>query len=384
MTHWKQLLALMTLVSLSPTSPAATILLSANDGIETFDNGAYRVTPGQSQGSLSAIDISALPFRVLWTLPAEQTAAGPPSSVAVTPDGLLAIVSNMAKRNPAAVDKRLDEKSLQVFDLSGESPRLAYSIDLEHRPWGISMDPSGQHGLVANGDGTVTLLAIKGKQVTVESEVTLGAPTLQTMATAFTKDGRYALVTRRGDATVSVLQMDGNAATPIRDIAVGSNPYEVVVSPDGNYAAVSDLGHNTGDRNSVTLIDLRTRPFRAIDVFSVGPTPEGIAFSPDSTKLAVNSINGSNLPRDNAFHAPRSLIQVFDLSAHPVRLLATAEAGANAQGLAFSGDGKSLVVQDFASDSLLVFDVDAAGLIRFDTRVPLAGAPSGLAVIDAR
>ena len=201
-----------------------------------------------------------MPPQVLWTLPAEQTAAGPPCAVAVTPDGSLAIVSNTATRAPHGPGKRLDEKKLLVFDLSSTPPRLAYSIALDRRPWGISIDPTGRHGLVTNGDGTITWLDIEGEQVTVDSVVTLGPPALNTMSTAFTKDGQWALVTRRGDATVTVLRVEGNMIRPERDITVGSNPYEVIVSPDGQYAAVSDIGHNTGDRNSVTLIDLHAPP----------------------------------------------------------------------------------------------------------------------------
>ncbi len=377
--------ALAILVMISSTSFASSeILFSANDGIETFDDGAYRMIPGKTESSLTALDISRMPPQVLWTLPAEQTAAGPPSAVAVTPDGSVAIVTNPATRDPIDPKKRLDGKDLQVFDLSSKPPRLAGSVPLDRRPWGVSIDPAGRHGLIANGDGTVTWLDIDGVHVTVKSVVTLGPATLQTMSTAFTKDGRWALVTRRGDASVTVLRIDGDQIEPVRNIVVGSNPYEVMTSPDGQIAAVSDIGHNSGDRNSVTLIDLRTVPFRAMDVFSVGPTPEGIAFSPDSKMLAVNSINGSNLKHSDSFYASHSLIQLFDLSARPVRLLATTYAGTNAQGLAFTADGKFLIVQDFASDSLLVFGVSTSGLTPLKFQIPIQGAPSGLAVFDSK
>ncbi len=374
---------LLSLLTVAP-SVAGPIMLSANDGIEIFEDGAYHMIPGNNGGSLSALDVSVLPPQILWTLSAEQTAVGPPSAIAVTPDGSLAIVSNPATLDPTDPAKRLNGKILQVFDLSGKAPRLSDSVELGCHPWGISIDPAGRHALVADGDGTVTLLRIEGSRVTVAAVVTLGPSTLLTMSTAFTRDGRWALVTRRGDSSVTVLRIDGDDIQPVRDITVGSNPYDVVVSPDGQYAAVSDIGRNSGDRNSVTLIDLRTAPFHAVDVFSVGPTPEGIAFSPDSRMLAVNSINGSNLKHTDPFYAPNSLVQLFDLSAEPVTLLGTAKVGANAQGLAFASDGKYLIVQDFASDSLLLFGVSKSGLSRTDMRVSMQDAPCALAVFDSR
>jgi DNA-binding beta-propeller fold protein YncE len=121
-----------------------------------------------------------------------------------------------------------------------------------------------------------------------------------------------------------------------------------------------------------------------VDVFSVGPTPEGTAFSPDSKMLAVDSINGSNLKHSDPLYASHSLIQLFDVSARPARLLATTYVGSNAQGLAFAPDGKSLIVQDFASDNPLVFGVVPSGLTPLKFQIPLPGAPAGVAVFDSR
>jgi DNA-binding beta-propeller fold protein YncE len=371
-------------VSLLATTPsfAATVMLSANDGIETFSDGAYRMIPAATGGSLTALDISTLPPRVLWTLPLQQTAAGPPSGVAVTPNGAIAIVSNPATLDPKDPKTRLNGKLLQAFDLTVSPPKALAPVMLDHHPWGLAIDPSGHHALVANGDGTVTWLRIDGTQVSVIAVVTLGPPTLRTMSTAFTHDGHWALVTRRGDASVSALRIDGDVIAPVRNITVGSNPYELIVSPDGQSAAVSDIGNNTGDRNSVTLIDLRKTPFRAVDVFSVAPTPEGIAFSPDSRMLAVDSINGSNLKRINPFYNASSHIQLFNLTAKPVGLLGTADVGTNAQGLVFTPDGRSLIVQDFARNQLKIFKVGAGGLKDVGMDVPMSTAPSAVAVYD--
>jgi DNA-binding beta-propeller fold protein YncE len=376
-------LALTLLVLGSVAVSAKTIMLSANDGIETFSNGAYHITPGSVGGSLTALDLTTLPPRLLWKLPLDQTAVGPPTGVVVTPDGGLAIVSNPATRDPKNPEKRLDGKALQVFDLTANPVRPLPAVELDHHPWGIGIDPSGQHAMVADGDGTVTWLSIKGKQVSVLSVITLGPALLHTTSVAFSKDGRWALVAERGNTSVAALRIDGDNVTPVRNMTVGSNPYDVIVSPDGEYAAVSDIGNNSGDRASVTLIDLRTIPFRAVDVFSVGPTPEGIAFSPDSTKMAVNSIDGSNLKVANPFHTSRSYVQLFSLTGPFIKLLGAVHVGLNAQGLAFTPDGHTLIVQDFANDCLDLFKITSAGLVKYGPPVPMKEAPSALALFSS-
>ena len=184
------MLALLTLSSVSAS--AKVIMLSANDGIETFSNGAYHIIPGSAEGSLTALDVTTLPPRFLWKLPVDQTAAGPPTGVVVTPDGRLAIVSNPAARNPTDPYKRLDGKELQVFDLTSNPPTPLPAVTLDHHPWGIGIDPSGQHAMAADGDGTVTWLSIKGKVVKVISVLTLGPATLRTMSVAFSRDGHWA------------------------------------------------------------------------------------------------------------------------------------------------------------------------------------------------
>ena len=117
-------------------------------------------------------------------------------------------------------------------------------------------------------------------------------------------------------------------------------------------------------------------------MFPVGPTPEAVAFSPDGRWLAVNSINGSNLKRENPFHGDGSLIQLFALRGDAARLVGTATVGANAQGLAFTPDGAHLVVGDYATDALLTFGVGEDGLRASGAPIPVEGGPSALAIVS--
>src|SRR5262249_23298440 len=90
---------------------------------------------------------------------------------------------------------------------------------------------------------------------------------------AISPDGQWALATKRFDDSVALLRIDGTTATYIAerdvfevrsgprtgDIAVGSNPRAVAMAPNGRWAAVGNIGLNSGDTDSVSIIDM-TRP----------------------------------------------------------------------------------------------------------------------------
>jgi DNA-binding beta-propeller fold protein YncE len=183
---------------------------------------------------------------------------------------------------------------------------------------------------------------------------------------------------------VTIFTVDGETATPLRDLTVGSNPYEIVVSQNGKWAAVSNIGRNSGDRDSVSFVDLSQKPVRTIDVLSVAPTPEGLAFSPDSRWLAVNSINGSNLKPGDPFRTNHSVLQLFDMSSGSSHPVGTAELGPNAQGLVFTPDGSTLIAQDYATDALLMFSAGPTGLTPMQTTISTEGGPSAVAVVSTR
>ncbi|WP_131195508.1 YncE family protein [Lichenihabitans psoromatis] len=373
---------LLTLGLIGGSAPlrAQPLLLSANDGLQNFADGAYHMRPKPGSGTLSVFDLSVQPPRPLWQVPIDQTAVGPPTAIAAVPGGRLALIANPAVLDPVDPGKIKRTEDLQILDLAASSPGVV-RLSIHHHPWNVAMSPDGRLAATANGDGTLTLLRIEGASVTILRDIPVGTPTSLDTGIAFSRDGRCLLVSRRHDDVVTIFRVADETLTVVRDITVGSNPYEIVTSPDGKLAAVSNIGRNSGDRDSVTLIDMAANPVRAIGVVSVGPTPEGLAVSPDSRWLAVNSINGSNLKPGDPFRGDHSLIQLFALSADGARLVGTTEVGPNAQGVAFTPDNSTLVVQDFATDALRFFAVGPDGLQQNHDPIPVDGGPSALAVV---
>lgn len=362
---------------------AQPVLLSANDGLQTFADGTYRMRPEPGLGSLSAFDLSTETPRPLWRVAIEQTAIGPPTAIAATPDGHIVLIANPAILDPVDPTKIKRTQDLQVVDLLASPPSVSH-VSLNHHPWSVAMAPNGLLAATANGDGTMTLLKLDGPTVTVIRDVAVGSATALNTGVAFSTDGRYLLASRRHDDVVTLFRVEGETLIEVRDLTVGSNPYEIVTSPDGKRAAVSNIGRNSGDHDSVSLIDLSDDPVRTINVVSVGPTPEGLAFSPDSRWLAVNSINGSNLKLGDPFRSDHSLIQLFDLSNGTARLSGTTSVGPNAQGLAFTPDSGTLIVQDYTADALTLFGVGPEGLAPKNKTIPIEGGPSALAVVSMR
>ncbi len=79
----------------------AEIALSANDNKSVLDNGVVRTARDPAPDTLSVIDLSANPPRVRAEIQVPASVVGPPSSVAISPDGRLALVTANQRHDPA-------------------------------------------------------------------------------------------------------------------------------------------------------------------------------------------------------------------------------------------------------------------------------------------
>src|SRR3974390_1031363 len=79
----------------------AQIAVSANDNKVTLQNGTTPVTANPPDDTVSIIDLSANPPKIVTELKAPSSVAGPPQTVAITPDGSLALGSSLFNFAPA-------------------------------------------------------------------------------------------------------------------------------------------------------------------------------------------------------------------------------------------------------------------------------------------
>jgi DNA-binding beta-propeller fold protein YncE len=362
-----------------PASEAPSYFLSVQDGRAGLDDGKP-VVRGAAD-SLAIVELAAGRLRVAQQIAMPTSLVGPPSSVAIAPGGRLALVSAATRRDPADVGKVVphDLVSVVALDPSGSAaPRIIASLHTGIGASGISINRAGTLALVANRvEGSVSVLAIEGEQVQVTTKLMLGDKSGPAHV-AFTPDGRRALVSRDGDNRISLLTIDGRTVTlDKRELSAGLRPYGLDVSPDGAWAAVTNLGAGQGDADTISLIDLKSPQPRVVDTVTVGQTPEGIFFSPDSRTVGVTVIDGSNKPQASPFHGTARYV-MFSTDGGRLRPAAQQAGGQWLQGHAFSADGRAVLVQDAANRQLRLYRNVGGSLSDTGERLQLDAAPAAL------
>jgi len=369
-------------LALMPPAARAQLLLSANDNKVVLENGAVRTLREPHPDTLSVIDLSASPPTLRAEIAVPASVVGPPTSIAITPDERLALVTANQRPNPAEAGKLTPGNSMSVIDLTATPPRLLATLPTGTAPAGVSINRTGTLALVANrAEGTVSVFRIAHGQVTPVGKVDIGTVASEVSHVEFTPDGRFALVTRNGDHMVNVLQVEGDKVTKLdREITTGVRPYGLTIGPDGRWAAVANIGRGTGDADTVSLIDLTKEPFRVVDTISVGQTPEGIAASPDGRHLAVTVMNGSNKPAASPFAGP-GLVKLLRVEGMRLSIVSEARVGTWAQGAAFAPDGRTLFVGSMSDRDITVLKVAEDGrLSDGGPRIRLSGGSAALRV----
>ena len=359
----RTLLAAVTAMAMLHNPARAEIALSSNDAHTVLDNGAQVAPEAAAPDTLSIIDLSQSPPKVTETIDVPGSVVGPPTAVFVSQDETFAIVTSATKADPAGPAGISSNDRLTVIDLTAKPPAIVQRLRAGAGASTVRVSPDGTMALVVNRTaGTISVFTISDRRLTPTGLVTVGAGTLPS-GIVFTRDGKAALVTRYGDNQVMVLHIEGRAITADpRPITTGIAPYTIDVSPDGTLAAVSNMGRGDGDVDTVSLIDLTTEPFRAIQTQAVGRSPEGLKWSPDGKYLAVGTQDGTTKPAGNPFLGDHGKLSMFELADKRLRLLADSPIGRWSQGIAFSRDGRTVLAQNMVERTIQVFRWDGVKL----------------------
>jgi DNA-binding beta-propeller fold protein YncE len=370
--------ALLALPLLS-SGAAAQLAVSSNDNKAVLVNGVNTVPPTPAADTVTIIDLGVSPPRVVGELKAPSSVVGPPQNVAITPDEALALVSANTKLDPADPKKLVPDNRLTVIDLKANPPAVIATLETGLGPAGISINRAGTLALVANrNEGTVSVFTISGKTLTAGSQVDLGNPKSSPSSVAFAPDGKMALVSRDGDHKISVLKIDGTTVEDTKRVLTGGfRPYPIQVSPKGDVAVVGNQGGNTGDIDTINVIDLKGKAPRIVRTIDVGQIVEGLAFSDDGRHVAVTAQNGSTRPPDHPFHNDHSLVVIFSVNGTDLAKVAEAKIGRWSQGVAWSRDGKTLLAQSMVDKALSVLSFDGKDL-KVTGEIKVNGGPEGL------
>ena len=384
------------------TSAYAQLAVSANDGHVAFVDGAMKVV-GDGKDSVTVFDLSKSPPAKIAEIEVPASVVGPPHSVAVTPDERYAIITSSMKIDPADATKQIADNRVTLIELPAQSlaarikgkitdalkktdpnapqVKIVQTIEAGAAPAGVSINRKGDLVLVANrNEGSISIFTLKAGKLEAKGKLVVGDAKSSLGHIAITPDGQKALVTRDGDNMISVLNIEGEKVELAkRDIYAGLRPYGLSISNDGRYAAVANIGRGQGDVDTISVIDLSKDPFRVVDTVSVGQTPEGIQISPDNKYVAVTVLNGSNKPKNSPFYNESGRLQMLAVG-KDLKLTKVSEIkiGGVSQGIAFSRNGRTILVQNLLEKEIQVLSNASGRLTDTNQRIKLTAGPAGL------
>jgi WD40 repeat protein len=329
-----------------PLAAKADVVLSSNDGHSAM-SAQGKVVAADTAGAdtVTVIDVGSDPPAIKATFNAPGSVVGPPGAIWISPDESWGIVTAATKADPdAKTDGIAPDNRVTVFDLTASPPRIVQSLTAGMGATQVRVSPNGTLALIANrAEGTVSVFTIKDKRLTEAGKVKTGDDKALPSAVAFVDD-RNALLTRGGDNMVSVLHIDGTTVTvDPRPITTGVAPYTMDINAAHTLAAVSNMGRGEGDVDSVSLIDLQSKPYRTVGTFGVPSGPEPLKFSPDGRYLAIGAQNGTTKPPSHPFHHDNGLLGLYAVEGQTLRKVAELiQSMADRTVEVFQWDGKSL------------------------------------------
>lgn len=399
----KWLMTLVLAAAGAGTAAAAEYAVSANDNKVKQVNGKVEVVKGPPADTVTVIDLAANPPKIVTEVNVPNSVVGPPSNVAVTPKQDIALIASAMMVDPADPTKMIPDDKLTVIDLTPltttlvgriktavgvgknapapTAPVLA-TLQVGKGAAGIAINKAGTLALVANrAEGTVSVLTIAGKTVTVTGKVTVGGEKSGPSGVAITPDGTRALVTLDGDNKIVVLSIEGNEVKlTARAISAGLRPYAIDIAKTGDVATVGNIGTGGGDADTISLIDLKAQPPRVVATVTVGQTPEGLKMSPDGKFVAVTVMNGTNKPDNSPFFNGSGILQVWARNGTQLTKSGELPIGRWCQGIAWKADNRTMLVQCMVEEEISVvrFSGGTGKSLQKVGAIKTKGGPAGI------
>ncbi|WP_431234657.1 beta-propeller fold lactonase family protein [Mycolicibacterium psychrotolerans] len=226
-------------------------------------------------------------------------------------------------------------------------------------PLGIAVSPDGTRAVVSNsGDGTVSLINTSTNKVLA----TIGVGSTPAGVVFDPSGSRFYVVNATGAVTAVSLP----ANTVGAPVAVGVDPLLAAIGPAGTPAAgklyVTNFGLN-GTGNTVSVLNTATNQVTAtITLPAPAVGPQGVAMSPDGTRVWVGSTQGKTVSVIDT--ATNTVIKTLPLSTEPGFI-------------AFSPDGHLAYIADFAANTVSV--INTANYTTAAT-IPVGQYPTGMAL----
>jgi DNA-binding beta-propeller fold protein YncE len=345
------------LLMAAPFAARADIALSANDSHTVLNDKNAQVAPQNVRpDTLSVIDLGHYPPRVTETIEVPTSVVGPPTAAWIARDESWAIVTSATKADPAGPAGISPDDRVSVIDLTAKPPKIVQQLASGAGATTVRVSPDGTLALIANRtEGTVCIFTVRDKRLTLAGKLDLGHDSGPS-GIGFAHDGKTAVVSRNFDHQIAVLHIEGATVTlDKRPVTTALAPYTLDVNGAGTMAVVSNMGRGDGDVDTVSMIDIAANPPRTVVTAQVGLSPEGMKLSPDGKYVAVALQNGTTRPPGSPFLQPHGILAMFAFDGHALKKVAEAPIGRWSQGIAFSRDGRTVLVQNMVEQEISVF-----------------------------
>jgi len=241
--------------------------------------------------------------------------------------------------------------------------------------------------LLANrAAGSVSLFEIRAASVRIVQTLEVCEPDESASDVAIHPDGRRALVSINAAGHLRLLYLEsGRLELAPRKISTYGGPYRTLITPDGALGLTAGAGQGgPPDVDALTVIDMQSDPERAIDYVVLGPGPESIELSPDGHLLAAVLMNGSNLAPDDWLFEPNGLLVLLVRDGNTYRRVQELPIDRIPEGIAFTADGRYLLVQCHPARQIWVFRVEDDRVVDTMHRVSTPGMPSSIRAVPLK
>jgi len=361
---------------------SAPFMIVGNDEKLLWDDQFKPVLSPPGRDSVLIVDLAdPMNPRIVANLALKNSVIGPPVNLDIDPTGTLALVADSVDviRDGASLKQVPDDK-VHVIDLKADPPKAIGMVTVGKQPSGLSINPAGTLALVANReDKSISVLSINGTAVKLIDTVAMGDSVSHA---TFTPDGKRALATKFPAHQVSLLDVDGDKVTYRKlDLPTGLWPFNVAVAPGGRIALTADSGNAAGSDGSVDTVGVVDLEAAAAHHRSRGGRrrPGGLAISPNGDVAVAVLLAGSNNKPAYFYHRNGSLA-VLRIDGKKVTKIGDIEVGGLPEAVAFTPDGRWLLVGNYLDQDFSILWVDGTTITDTGKRFKVPGHPASARV----
>lgn len=322
-------------IAITPNNRFAYVANNNNDGIVNGD-------------SVTVLDL--LDNTVLTTI--NDVSFDQPYTITINAAGTKAYVTNSAGSTITIIDIATNTVTGTITGFDGPSGMVIM-------PDGNTayVNNYGSAGGVGSGNATTVRVVNLNTNSITGSAITVG---LAPAALAISPGGAYVYSANYVDGnpttgTVSVIQTSNN--TVIRTITGFSGPFNIVITPNGKQAYVTNFGSNNffPYGTTVTVINLDTNRISA--TIPLGIQPAGVAITPNGQFAYVSNYNTLYLGAGfTDLTAGPGTVNIINTSTYEV-LQRTLLVGGSPAAIAISSDGGCAYVTNYSDNTVSVINI---------------------------